>query len=255
MKISNLIKFVAVLAVCLNLASANSLEQIKKDGVIRMGTMGTYAPFTYHNEAGDLVGYDVEIAKAVADKLGLKPKFIKASWDAMIAAFDAGKADIVFNQVTINDDRKKKYDFTLPYTATHTIVIVHKDNEDIKSFADLKGKRSAHAVTSNEGKIAEQHGAVIITAAGIVEQINLIATKRADSTIDSDLMFYEYTKQNPQAPIKIAAINSDATYMAAIVHKGNAELLNAVNKALEELRAEGKLKEISLKYFGKDISE
>ncbi|WP_420866735.1 transporter substrate-binding domain-containing protein [Campylobacter showae] len=68
-------------------------------------------------------------------------------------------------------------------------------------------------------------------------------------------MFYEYMKQNPQAPIKIAVINSDATYMAAIVHKGNAELLNAVNKALEELRAEGKLKEISLKYFGKDISE
>ena len=176
MKISNLIKFVAVLAVCLNLASANSLEQIKKDGVIRMGTMGTYAPFTYHNEAGDLVGYDVEIAKAVADKLGLKPKFIEASWDAMIAAFDAGKADIVFNQVTINDDRKKKYDFTLPYTATHTIVIVHKDNEDIKSFADLKGKRSAHAVTSNEGKIAEQHGAVIITAAGIVKDTSLAAS-------------------------------------------------------------------------------
>ena len=255
MKLRQILKLGAALAVCLNLASAKSLEQIKKDGVITIATEGVYSPFSFHNEKDELMGYDVEIARAVADKLGLKPKFIEASWDAMLAAFDAGKADIVFNQVAINDDRKKKYDFTLPYTATHTIVIVHKDNEDIKSFADLKSKRSAHAVTSNEGKIAEQHGAVIITAAGIVEQINLIATKRADSTIDSDLMFYEYTKQNPQAPIKIAAINSDAAYMAAIVHKGNAELLEAINKALNELRAEGKLKEISLKYFGKDISE
>ena len=236
MKLRQILKLGAAIAVCLNLASANLLEQIKKDGVIRIGTMGTYAPFTYHNEAGDLVGYDVEIARAVADKLALMPKFVEASWDAMIAVFDAGKAVILFSQVTINDDKKKK-------------------NEDIKLFDNLKGKRSAHAVTSNEGKIAEQHGAVIITAAGIVKQINLIATKRADSTIDSDLMYYEYMKQNPQAPIKIAVINSDATYTAAIVHKGNAELLEAINKALNELRAEGKLKEISLKYFGKDISE
>lgn len=236
MKLRQILKLGAAIAVCLNLASAKSLEQIKKDGVITIATEGVYSPFSFHNEKDELMGYDVEIARAVADKLALKPKFVEASWDAMIAVFDAGKADIVFSQVTINDDKKKK-------------------NEDIKLFANLKGKRSAHAVTSNEGKIAEQHGAVIITAAGIVKQINLIATKRADSTIDSDLMFYEYMKQNPQAPIKIAVINSDATYMAAIVHKGNAELLNAVNKALEELRAEGKLKEISLKYFGKDISE
>ena len=68
-------------------------------------------------------------------------------------------------------------------------------------------------------------------------------------------MFYNYKKQHPKAPIKLIEAGEDPMYTAAIVHKGNAELLNAVNKALEELRAEGKLKEISLKYFGKDISE
>jgi L-cystine-binding protein tcyA len=79
MKIANLVKFVAALAVCLNLASANSLEQIKKDGVIRIGTIGIYKPFTYHNEKDELVGYDVDIAREVAKKLGVEAKFIEYS--------------------------------------------------------------------------------------------------------------------------------------------------------------------------------
>ena len=92
MKIKQILKLGAAIVVCLNLASAKSLEQIKKDGVIRIGTMGTYAPFLFYNEKDELMRYDVEITRAVADKLELKPKFIEASWDAMLAAFDAGKS-------------------------------------------------------------------------------------------------------------------------------------------------------------------
>ena len=119
MKLKQILKLGAVLAVCLNLASANSLEQIKKDGVIRIATEGVYSPFSFHNEKDELMGYDVEIARAVADKLGLKPKFIEASRDAMLAVFDAGKADTVFNQASITEGRKKKHDYFMP-TEPHT---------------------------------------------------------------------------------------------------------------------------------------
>nr|WP_314240989.1 transporter substrate-binding domain-containing protein [uncultured Campylobacter sp.] len=84
------------------------------------------------------MGYNAEIAKAVADKLELKPKFIEASRDAMLAVFDAGKADTVFNQASITEERKKKYDYSALYMASYSAIIVHKDNDDIKSFADLK---------------------------------------------------------------------------------------------------------------------
>nr|WP_315049181.1 amino acid ABC transporter substrate-binding protein [uncultured Campylobacter sp.] len=255
MKFKNLIKFALALVACLNLASANSLEQIKKDGVIRIATEGVYSPFSFHNKKDELMGYDVEIAKAVAAKLGLKPKFVEASWDAMLAAFDAGKADVVFNQVSITDERKKKYDYSVPYMTSYSAIIVHKDNNDIKSFADLKGKRSTHSVNSMWIPTVEKYGAKLVVADSLSDQINLIITKRADDTIDDAVMFYDYKKQHPNAPIKLIEAGEEPMYTAAIVHKGNAQLLEAINKALTELRAEGKLKEISEKYFGKDISE
>ena len=254
MKLKQILKLGAVLAVCLNLASANSLEQIKKDGVIRIATEGVYSPFSFHNEKDELMGYDVEIAKAVADKLGLKPKFVEASWDAMLAAFDAGKADAVFNQVSITEERKKKYDYSVPYMTSYSAIIVHEDNGDIKSFADLKGKRSTHSVNSMWIPTVERYGAKLVVADRLSDQINLIITKCADDTIDDAVMFYDH-KQHPKAPIKLVEAGEDPMYTAAIVHKSNAELLEAINKALNELKVEGKLKEISIKYFDRDISE
>ena len=75
--------------------------------MITIATEGVYSPFSFHNEKDGLMGYDVEVARVVADKLGLKPKFIEASWDAVLAAFEAGKADTVFNQVSITESARK----------------------------------------------------------------------------------------------------------------------------------------------------
>jgi len=115
-------------------ANAKTLE----NGVLKIATEGTYSPYSYHDKNDALTGYDVDIAKAVADKLGLKVEFVEAPWDAMLAAFDAGKADAVFNQVSITEERKKKYDYSVPYMTSYSAIIVHEDNDDIKSFADLK---------------------------------------------------------------------------------------------------------------------
>ncbi|WP_298063383.1 amino acid ABC transporter substrate-binding protein [uncultured Campylobacter sp.] len=247
----NLIK--TLLACALLICGANS--KTLREGTLKVATEGTFSPFSYYNDKNELVGYDVDVARAVAEKLGLKIEFLTAPWDAMLAAFDAGKADAVFNQVSITDERKKKYEYSVPYTVVYGAIIVHKDNNDIKSFEDLKGKKNADSATSNWAQVAKKYGAQNVTVDSFAKSMELLIARRVDTVVRDNTVFYDFLKQRPDAPIKIAAKLKDVDYSAAIVQKGNKELADQINKALNELKAEGKLKEISLKYFGKDVSE
>lgn len=95
---------------------AQQLDRIKKAGVIRIGTEGVFVPYSYHDEQGRLTGYDVELARAVAAKIGVQAQFIESSWDSLLAGVDAGRFDIVVNQVEASAARRAKYDFSVPYT-------------------------------------------------------------------------------------------------------------------------------------------
>ncbi len=247
----NLIKTLLACALLICVANAKTL----REGTLKVATEGTFSPFSYYNDKNELVGYDVDVARAVAEKLGLKIEFLTAPWDAMLAAFDAGKADAVFNQVSITDERKKKYEYSVPYTVVYGAIIVHKDNNDIKSFEDLKGKKNADSATSNWAQVAKKYGAQNVTVDSFAKSMELLIARRVDTVVRDNTVFYDFLKQRPDAPIKIAAKLKDVDYNAAIVQKGNKELADQISKALNELKAEGKLKEISLKYFGKDVSE
>lgn len=225
-----------------------------KEGILTIATEGTYAPFSYYDDKNELKGYDVDIAREVAKKLNLKIEFLTAPWDAMLAAFDAGKADAVFNQVSVTDERKKKYDYAQPYTVVHGAIITHKDNDDIKSFEDLKGKKNADSATSNWAKVAANYGAQNVTVDSFSKSMELLVSKRVDTVVRDNIVFYDFIKQRPGAPVKIAAEGSDTDYTAPIVQKGNTELAGQISKAIEELKNEGKLAEISIRYFGKDVS-
>ena len=225
-----------------------------KEGVLTIATEGTYAPFSYYDDKNELKGYDVDIAREVAKKLNLKIEFLTAPWDAMLAAFDAGKTDAVFNQVSVTDERKKKYDYAEPYTVVHGAIITHKDNDDIKSFDDLKGKKNADSATSNWAKVAASYGAQNVTVDSFSKSMELLVSKRVDTVVRDNIVFYDFIKQRPGAPVKIAAEGSDTDYTAPIVQKGNTELADQISKAIEELKNEGKLAEISIRYFGKDVS-
>ena len=225
-----------------------------KEGVLTIATEGTYAPFSYYDDKNELKGYDVDIAREVAKKLNLKIEFLTAPWDAILAAFDAGKADAVFNQVSVTDERKKKYDYALPYTVVHGAIITHKDNDYIKSFDDLKGKKNADSATSNWAKVAASYGAQNVTVDSFSKSMELLVSKRVDTVVRDNIVFYDFIKQRPGAPVKIAAEGSDTDYTAPIVQKGNTELAGQISKAIEELKNEGKLAEISIRYFGKDVS-
>lgn len=235
--------------------AGSGLQDVKASSTLKIGTEGTYAPFTYHDASGKLVGFDVEIGEAIAKKLGVKPEFIEGKWDGLIAGLDAKRYDAVINEVGITEARKKKYDFSEPYIASKAVLIVKKDDDSIKSFADLKGKKAAQSLTSNFGKIAEKNGAELIGTDGFDQSIQLVLTGRADATINDSLSFLDFKKHKPDAPVKIVATEANADYSGVIIRKGEPELLAAINKALAEIKADGTYEAISKKYFGEDVSK
>lgn len=231
-----------------------SAQQTNKN-ILRVGTEGTYAPFSYRNEQNQLVGYDVEVASAIAKKIGYDIEFVEGPWDSLIAAFDAKKTDTVFNQVSITEERKAKYDFSLPYMVSHASLITHQDNTVITDFTDIKGKISAQSLTSNYAKKAEELGATLASVDSFSNAVELLQSNRADVTLNTDVAFYDYLKQKPNAPIKIVKTLDESLFAGAIFHKGNPEFITKVNKAVTELQADGTLTQLSQKYFNKDISK
>ncbi len=231
------------------------LDKIKADGVIKIGTEGTYAPFTFHDKDGKLTGFDVEIAEEVAKRLGVKAEFIETKWDGMFAGLDAKRFDAVVNEVTIRADRLEKYDFSTPYIVAKAVLVVNQDNNEIKTFEDLKGKKSGQALTSNFAEVAKSFGAEIIQVDGFNQSIDLLASKRIDATVNDSLSYLDFKKQRPDAPIKVVDQADTKDQQGILFNKGNVELVEAVNKALSDMMSDGTYLKISEKWFGEDVSK
>lgn len=233
--------------------SGDLYEQVKKSGELKIGTEGTYAPFTF-NKDGKLTGFDVEIAREVAKRLGVKPVFMQTQWDSMFAGLNAKRFDMIANEVGIRADRQKKYDFSDPYIASGAVIVTSKKNKDIKDFKDLKGKKAAQSLTSNYRDIAEKNGAEIVGIEGLTQSLDLITSGRVDATVNDKLAILDYLKRKPNAAIKIVKEEKNSAESAFLFRKGNDKLVKEVNKALADMKKDGTYKKISDKWFGEDVS-
>jgi len=233
--------------------SKDLLAEIQEKGELVIGTEGVYPPFTFHDDAGELTGFDVDIATEVAERLGVKPVFLETQWDAMFAGLDSKRFDMVANQVGMKEDRLLKYDFSDHYNISVGVLVAHKDNNDIKSYDDIKGLKAAQTLTSNHREIAESHGAEIVGVEGFVQTVELISSKRADITVNDKLSVLDFLKHKPDAPVKIVASYDDEIEIGLLFRKGNETLVEAVNKALAEMIEDGTHLEISKKWFGEDV--
>ncbi|MDR0383042.1 MAG: transporter substrate-binding domain-containing protein, partial [Spirochaetaceae bacterium] len=202
-----------------------------------------------------LVGYDVEVAEAIAAKLGVKPRFVEAKWDSLVIGLDTGLWDVVINQVTVTSERREKYDFSVPYSYAHGVVIARNDDDSIKSFEDLKGKLAAQTVTSNWAQLAERYGATLVGTDGFSESVQLIIDKRVDLTINDDVTFADYRKEHSDSPVKIAITSTEVSESAVIFPKNQVELRYEIDEAIKELSADGTLTRLSLKYLNLDVSK
>lgn len=249
----------AALAVtgCSKKPAGDLLSQIKQKGEIVIATEGTWAPWTYHDENDKLVGFDVEVAEAIASKLGVKATFAETEWDGIFAGIDSRRYDITCNGVEITDERAEKYDFSTPYGYIHTALIVRKDRNDITFFEDLKGKTTANSLGSTYAMQAEAYGAKVQTIDTLEETLQLVEHGRADATLNADVSFFDYMHVHPEKPFKIVDVTAEASKVAIPLRKGEetATLRAAIDNAIADLLADGTISALSRKYFGNDITK
>ena len=228
----------------------------KLNGTISFGTEGTYSPFSYHDQStGELTGYDIEVAKAVTAKLGVKAKFVETQYDGIFAGLESSHYDGIANQVQITPEREQKYELTKTYAVSYPVVITRADETGISGIDDIKGRSAAQTEGSNWRQIAEEHGAKVQTVPGFSESVAAIEQKRVDLTVNDKLAAKDYLKTTGNANIRIAATDTATKLEQGFAFRKGSGLAEPVNKAIDALRADGTLAKLGEKYFGEDISK
>lgn len=235
-------------------SSENLLEKIKADGKIRIGMEGTFRPWGYHNESGELVGMEKEIGDLIAADLGVTAEYIETQWDSLIAGVDAGRYDIVLNNVSPTEERQKKYDFSVTYVASEGKVAVKKDS-DLQKVSDIAGRTAASSETSNFRTLLEAEGATIVTVTGFDEAIEQVLAGRVDCCGNDAVTFAAYDQEHPNADYRLLeGTLGEASESAVLMPKDQAELKKAIDDSLKKHMANGDLKAIYEKYVGTDLT-
>ena len=230
-------------------------EKIMEKGVMTVGTEGTYQPFTYHDENDELTGYDVEVAKAIGEKMGVEVEFSEITWEGLLASLDNGTVDLVLNQVGVTDEREEKYDFTDPYLYSYIALITTGDNTENTTPGNLHAERKLPSTYPVTMRPSQKNMRLDITASETFSKdIELLTAGRTDCVINNTIAFNDYLVQKPDVDIKIVDVQEDADTVAIPIPKGNEDLVDAVNKAIKELQDDGTLTKLSEQFLGKDFS-
>jgi cystine transport system substrate-binding protein len=237
-------------------SAADLLESAKARGTLRIAMEGTYPPFNFKQpKTGELTGYDVDVARLLAARLGLTPEFVSTEWAAILAGLGAGKYDVIISQVGITPKRLEAFDFSEPYTYSGPQLIVRKnDTAQYASLADLKGKK----LGVGQGSVFEQQarkvaGITVKSYPAAPENLQDLAIGRVDAALNDSLMV-AYLLNNSTLPIKAGARVGAVERMGIPFQKGNPQFKAAIDRALAGARLDGSLKKISLKWFGVDVS-
>ena len=254
-----LLTALAVLAPLVALLGAGPAAAADGSGegrVVRVGTEGTYPPFTFEDpDTGDLTGYDVDVMKAVAKEAGWRPQFVTSQFDAIFGSLDSGRIDAVANQITINPEREAKYLFSEPYTYSRGVIVTAADDDSITTLADLKGKTTAQSETSNWSQVAKDAGAKVQNVDQFSQAATLLAQGRVDAVVNDNIAVLDYLETSGSDKVKIAGYAGDEVSEQALAFRQDEpQLQRQADQALETLRADGTLTRISEKYFGTDVS-
>jgi L-cystine transport system substrate-binding protein len=233
---------------------ASGLARIRQGKTLRVGLEGTYPPFSYQDAGGKLTGFDVAFAEALAKRLGVSAAFQPAPFAGLLGALEAGRTDVVINQITITPEREAKYGFSQPYTVSGIQIIVLKDRNDIAAPADLAGEKVGVGLGTNYETWlrANVPGADVRTYDDDPTKYQDLKAGRIDAVLNDRLVAADFIKRSGE-PFK-AAGPAFAPQSQGVAFKPDPELKAAIDKAMDAMRSEGELTALSNTWFGLDAT-
>lgn len=236
-------------------------DKVQEEGEIVVGTSGTLVATSYYpKDSDELSGYDVEVMRAIGEKLGVDVKFQEMGFDAIFAAMNSGRIDAGINDIEVTDKREEKYAFTTPYKYSYTTLVVREDGlSGIETLEDLEGKKAGGAATSVFSDIARHYDAEVITYDNATNDVYLrdVDNGRTDVIINDYYLSKLGINAFPQFDLVLhPEIKVHPTKQAILLEQEDSELQKKMNEALTELREDGTLTELSKKFFlGEDASK
>ena len=243
-------------------ASSNtdtSWSAIEEVGVIKAATSGTLYPNSYHDkETNELTGYEVEIIREVAERLGVEVAFTEMGVDGMLTSVNSEAVDIAAMGIDRAGENADKYNYTIPYKYSFGAMVVRQsDDSGIETLEDLKGKIAAGAATTTYMKVARYFGAEEKIYDNATNDIYLsdVANGRTDVILNDYYAQKMATAALPEIPVKVHDIFYNPTETNYAIKKGNDELTDKINGALEEMKTDGTLTALSKQFYGgEDVS-
>ena len=244
----------ALMLVALAVTGCGGEEKKAADApkVLRVATEPTFAPFEFQEEGSDkLSGFDMDLIRAIGAKMGYKVEIANMGFDALIPALNTGNIDVAIAGMSITDERKQAVGMSDPYYTSGLIVMVQKDNNDIKSIEDLKGKRIAAQIgTTGAAKAHSVEGAVVTEFNTNTESAMELTNGGVDAVINDSPVIGYYLAQGGSEVAKTVGDVMEAEQYGIAVKKDNTKLLEDINKALAELKKDGEYDKIYKTWFG-----
>lgn len=250
------LRVLALLLLAIGITSSSATAADDNRPLVRVGTEGTYPPFSFHESGSNkLTGFDVDVIKAVAKEAGWRLEFVETTFDAIFAALDAGRVDVIANQVTDNPEREARYGLSETYTFSRGVIVVKTGTKGITELSDLKGKTTAQSLTTNYAELAREAGAKVEGVEGFAQAAALVVQGRVDALINDNLAALDYLNTTGTDEIEIVGTAGDEVSEQKLAfRKDDTGLLQQANAALTALKADGTLAKISKKYFKIDVT-
>jgi len=235
-------------------------EDALADGVLSIGVDDTYLPMEFRNDQNELVGFDIDFANALAEELGVEVEFQTVAWDGIFNGLNAKQYDVIISSTSITPERLEGFSMSDPYVANGIVIVSRKDATPVKVFKELEGKtlgaqiETTADIAAEKLKLDEGVNVEIKKFDGMLDAFAALQGKQIDNVITDVGVAMYYVAQNPDLyvvssdvltnePIGITARSADTT------------MTEQFNKAIKALQESGKMTEISMKWFGQDMTK
>ncbi len=236
-------------------ARADDLEAVKASGELKIAMSGQYPPFNFVNDKNEVVGFDASVGQAIAERIGAKGTIVTTAWDGIIAGLLAKKYDTIVGSMTITPEREKVVDFVGPYYHAGRAVFV-SEASPVKSLDELKGKTIGVTLGETHEKWARaQGGWDIRTYKGLPELLLELKAGRIDAIVVDNIPVMVAVKQTGEKVRRLETpdIEGGSVAIGIAIRKDNPELKAAMQKALDDMMADGAYEKISMEWIGSDI--